>query len=252
MATVRNLFCSPFIYRRQYIKTKKPAIRIVLIAAIVAVVLLIALAVAAGAENLSVAQYVMKLTHSEARSPDAIVTVNGKTMTTEALDNARKYSEASGTEFTDMNVYQVINNFVTQTIMLREAEKRGIVVENSEIEAYIAEQKELMRQYIADNPEIADSIAAYYREQGITADAYYETSDGNEQCRKAVMLKKLAEKLEDDYDKATASQEVKELKNATKLYYELYRKRYEKATILINQKNVDGYIETYHIKKSVT
>ena len=64
--------------------------------------------------------------------------------------------------------------------------------------------------------------------------------------------KKLAEKLEDDYDKATASQEVKELKNATKLYYELYRKRYEKATILINQKNVDGYIETYHIKKSVT
>lgn len=130
-------------------KTKKPAIRIVLIAAIVAVVLLIALAVAAGAENLSVAQYVMKLTHSEARSPDAIVTVNGKTMTTEALDNARKYSEASGTEFTDMNVYQVINNFVTQTIMLREAEKRGIVVENSEIEAYIAEQKELMRQYIA-------------------------------------------------------------------------------------------------------
>ena len=51
---------------------------------------------------------------------------------------------------------------------------------------------------------------------------------------------------------ATASQEVKELKNATKLYYELYRKRYEKATILINQKNVDGYIETYHIKKSVT
>ena len=62
----------------------------------------------------------------------------------------------------------------------------------------------------------------------------------------------LAEKLEDDYDKATASQEVKELKNATKLYYELYRKRYEKATILINQKNVDGYIETYHIKKSVT
>ena len=129
-------------------KMKKPAIRIVLIAAIVAVVLLIALAVAAGAENLSVAQYVMKLTHSEARSPDAIVTVNGKTMTTEALDNARKYSEASGTEFTDMNVYQVINNFVTQTIMLREAEKRGIVVENSEIEAYIAEQKELMRQYI--------------------------------------------------------------------------------------------------------
>lgn len=233
-------------------KTKKLAIRIVLIAAIVAVVLLIALAVAAGAENLSVAQYVMKLTHSEARSPDAIVTVNGKTMTTEALDNARKYSEATGTEFTDMNVYQVINNFVTQTIMLREAEKRGIVVENSEIEAYIAEQKELMRQYIADNPEIADSIAAYYREQGITADDYYETSDGNEQCRKAVMLKKLAEKLEDDYDKATASQEVKELKNATKLYEELYRKRYEKATILINQKNVDGYIETYHIKKSVT
>lgn len=30
------------------------------------------------------------------------------------------------------------------------------------------------------------------------------------------------------------------------------KKRYEKATILINQKNVDGYIETYHIKKSVT
>ena len=53
MATVRNLFCSPFIYRRQYMKMKKPAIRIVLIAAIVAVVLLIALAVAAGAENLS-------------------------------------------------------------------------------------------------------------------------------------------------------------------------------------------------------
>ena len=136
--------------------------------------------------------------------------------------------------------------------MLREAEKRGIVVENSEIKAYIAEQKELMSQYIADNPEIADSIAAYYREQGITADGYYETSDGNEQCRKAVMLKKLAEKLKDDYDKATASQEVKELKSATKLYEELYRKRYEKATILINQKNVDGYIETYHIKKSVT
>ena len=45
-------------------KTKKLAIRIVLIAAIVAVVLFIALAVAAGAENLSVAQYVMKLTHS--------------------------------------------------------------------------------------------------------------------------------------------------------------------------------------------
>ena len=64
MATVRNLFCSPFIYRRQYMKTKKLAIRIVLIAAIVAVVLFIALAVAAGAENLSVAQYVMKLTHS--------------------------------------------------------------------------------------------------------------------------------------------------------------------------------------------
>ena len=66
------------------------------------------------------------------------------------------------------------------------------------------------------------------------------------------LMKKLAEKLKDDYDKATASQEVKELKSATKLYYELYRKRYEKATILINQKNVDGYIETYHIKKSVT
>ena len=66
------------------------------------------------------------------------------------------------------------------------------------------------------------------------------------------LLKKLAEKLKDDYDKATASQEVKELKSATKLYEELYRKRYEKATILINQKNVDGYIETYHIKKSVT
>ena len=62
------------------------------------------------------------------------------------------------------------------------------------------------------------------------------------------LLKKLAEKLKDDYDKATASQEVKELKSATKLYEELYRKRYEKATILINQKNVDGYIETYHIK----
>ena len=66
------------------------------------------------------------------------------------------------------------------------------------------------------------------------------------------MLKKLAEQLEDDYDKATPSHEVKALKTATKLYYELYRKRYEKATILINQKNVDGYIETYHIKKSVT
>ena len=47
------------------------------------------------------------------------------------------------------------------------------------------------------------------------------------------LLKKLAEKLKDDYDKATASQEVKELKSATKLYEELYRKRYEKATTLI-------------------
>ena len=55
-------------------------------------------------------------------------------------------------------------------------------------------------------------------------------------------MKKLAEKLKDDYDKATASQEVKELKSAAKLYEELYRKRYEKATILINQKNVDGYM----------
>lgn len=231
-------------------KTKKLAIRIALIVVIAAVVLLIALAVAAGAEKLSVAQYVMKLTHSEARSPDAIVTVNGKTMTTEALDNARKYSEATGTEFTDMNVYQAINNFVTQTIMLREAEKRGIVVENSEIEAYIAEQKELMRQYIADNPEMADSIAAYYREQGITADGYYETSEGNEQCRKTVMLNKLAKKLYDDYEKATESLEVKEAKSAAKLYDELYSKCYKKATILINQNNVDGYIETYYIKKS--
>ena len=310
----------------------KKIIIIALSALVVAlIVALVSVSIAAGNENLSIAEYFAKIAKNEKLDESTLVIINGEEKSIESFEKLIRVYSALDAVFDSEKLENEFNQFVDAQLLTQEAQRRGITASRDEIQEQLDYQKESFLLALEGGDEIAkmfvdiykglgmtveeyyasdeayqyyydlmcmntllkqeaeqkgitaeeartslltrlrgsakievnreklnllkkeaDEVAAYYREQGITADVYYETSDGNEQCRKAVMLKKLAEKLKDDYDKATASQEVKELKSATKLYYELYRKRYEKATILINQKNVDGYIETYHIKKSVT
>ena len=92
---------------------------------------------------------------------------------------------------------EVLDELIRQTVMLQEAERRGVTAADDEVNAYVEQQYAAFQEAASQNEQgraAAEYIATYRKDNGLSEEAYLEKVA--EVTRRALVCDKLSEALQ--------------------------------------------------------
>ena len=121
----------------------KKIIIIALSALVVAlIVALVSVSIAAGNENLSIAEYFAKIAKNEKLDESTLVIINGEEKSIESFEKLIRVYSALDAVFDSEKLENEFNQFVDAQLLTQEAQRRGITASRDEIQEQLDYQKE--------------------------------------------------------------------------------------------------------------
>ena len=187
----------------------------------------VSIMIAAGNEDLSIAEYFAKITGNESATGDTLVTVNGEKTGVSVIDNMIKLYAATDTVYTSELAEKDLQLYIDRVLLSQEAKKRGITPDEDEVARSMSNQKEILVAAAAEGSKYAQFYIDYYKELGMTVDEYFETDEAKaeyiDNSRVYKLLKQEAERRNVTTDEART---------------ELLKELRASADIEINQRNL--------------
>lgn len=207
----------------------KKIIIIALSALVVAlIVALLSVSIAAGNENLSIAEYFAKITNNESAKGDTLVTINGEKTGVSAIDSMIRLYAAVDTVYTSELAEKDLRLYIDRVLLSQEAKRRGITADEDEVARSMNSQKEILLSAAATGDKVAQFYVDYYKELGMTVDEYFNTDDARAQYVENNRVYKLLK--QEAAQKNITEDEARE---------ELLKELRANAEIEINQRNLE-------------
>ena len=151
----------------------KKVIIIALSALVVAlIVALVSVSIAAGNENLSIAEYFAKIAKNEKLDESTLVIINGEEKSIESFEKLIRVYSALDAVFDSEKLENEFNQFVDAQLLTQEAQRRGITASRDEIQEQLDYQKESFLLALEGGDEIAKMFVDIYKGLGMTVEEY--------------------------------------------------------------------------------
>ena len=151
----------------------KKIIIIALSALVVAlIVALVSVSIAAGNENLSIAEYFAKIAKNEKLDESTLVIINGEEKSIESFEKLIRVYSALDAVFDSEKLENEFNQFVDAQLLTQEAQRRGITASRDEIQEQLDYQKESFLLALEGGDEIAKMFVDIYKGLGMTVEEY--------------------------------------------------------------------------------
>lgn len=156
----------------------KKVIIIALSALVVAlIVALVSVSIAAGNENLSIAEYFAKIAKNEKLDESTLVIINGEEKSIESFEKLIRVYSALDAVFDSEKLENEFNQFVDAQLLTQEAQRRGITASRDEIQEQLDYQKESFLLALEGGDEIAKMFVDIYKGLGMTVEEYYASDE---------------------------------------------------------------------------
>lgn len=156
----------------------KKIIIIALSALVVAlIVALVSVSIAAGNENLSIAEYFAKIAKNEKLDESTLVIINGEEKSIESFEKLIRVYSALDAVFDSEKLENEFNQFVDAQLLTQEAQRRGITASRDEIQEQLDYQKESFLLALEGGDEIAKMFVDIYNGLGMTVEEYYASDE---------------------------------------------------------------------------
>lgn len=156
----------------------KKIIIIALSALVVAlIVALVSVSIAAGNENLSIAEYFAKIAKNEKLDESTLVIINGEEKSIESFEKLIRVYSALDAVFDSEKLENEFNQFVDAQLLTQEAQRRGITANRDEIQEQLDYQKESFLLALEGGDEIAKMFVDIYKGLGMTVEEYYASDE---------------------------------------------------------------------------
>ena len=158
-------------------KTKKIIIIALSVVAVALVVAFVSVSIAAGNENLSIAEYFAKIAKNEKLDESTLVIINGEEKSIESFEKLIRVYSALDAVFDSEKLENEFNQFVDAQLLTQEAQRRGITASRDEIQEQLDYQKESFLLALEGGDEIAEMFVDIYKGLGMTVEEYYASDE---------------------------------------------------------------------------
>lgn len=158
-------------------KNKKIIIIALSAVAVALIVAFVSVSIAAGNENLSIAEYFAKIAKNEKLDESTLVIINGEEKSIESFEKLIRVYSALDAVFDSEKLENEFNQFVDAQLLTQEAQRRGITASRDEIQEQLDYQKESFLLALEGGDEIAEMFVDIYKGLGMTVEEYYASEE---------------------------------------------------------------------------
>ena len=158
-------------------KNKKIIIIALSAVAVALIVAFVSVSIAAGNENLSIAEYFAKIAKNEKLDESTLVIINGEEKSIESFEKLIRVYSALDAVFDSEKLENEFNQFVDAQLLTQEAQRRGITASRDEIQEQLDYQKESFLLALEGGDEIAEMFVDIYKGLGMTVEEYYASDE---------------------------------------------------------------------------